>query len=132
MSLIRLGKWTLHSGDESTFNLEADQFIEDNLEGLVQLIRTLVGPFSSVEGIPRGGLRLAKALRSFAGLTGPHLLTDDVLTTGRSMDHHLHVASATYNRVVGAVVFARGQRPYWVKAIFDMPQVFWTRPLMRG
>ncbi len=40
------------------------------------MIHQMIGPFSSVDGIPRGGLRLAEALVPFAGLRmGPTCLS---------------------------------------------------------
>ncbi len=135
MSLIQLGNIVLHSGATSYFKLVADAFIYDNLDGLVLLICQMVGPFSSVEGVPQGGLRLAEALRPFTGGDGPHLIVDDVLTTGGSMEivRGSYLASRPEGTTaVGAVVFARGQCPPWVKPLLQMPECFWLKPRQRG
>lgn len=133
--LIQVGKFTLNSGATSNWKLVADDFIRDNLPGLVELVRLMVGPYSSVEGVPRGGTLLADALRPFAVLNGPHLIVDDVLTTGGSMIRAYDAALLRLGRitpVTGAVVFGRGQLPHWVKAVFPMPEVFWLAPGQRG
>jgi|SRR5581483_7595248 len=137
-NLIQLGDWTLHSGLHSRFKLVADAFIHDNLPGLVELIRQLVGPFSSVEGVPTGGLVLAEALRPFAGLSGKHLIVDDCLTTGGSLraardayGERCRSENKPENVVVGAVAFARGQCPLWVKAVFQLPEQLWLQPRHR-
>lgn len=139
-NLIQLGNFVLNSSAKSTFKLECDQFIEDNIDGLVALIRQMAGPFSAVSGVPRGGLRLMKALQPFVSLDGPHLLVDDVLTTGGSMermrDTILAISGVTVverpHFVKGVVVFARGQCPYWISAVFQMPECFWLKSLARG
>ncbi len=129
--LIHLGQVILHSGDESSFKLIADDFIEENLEGLVELIRMLAGPFSSVEGIPRGGDRLAEALHPHCSKKGAHLLVDDVCTTGISLEDARGNAESPYRgnhkNVKGVVVFARGRCPSWVQAIFQMPEALWGK-----
>lgn len=137
-NLIQLGDFPLHSGNHSWFKLVADHFIEENLEGLVELILKLIGPFSSVEGIPTGGEKLAAELNKYKtnSKVHPHLIVDDVLTTGGSFEK---VWEAAYERdgkpefirpshyINGAVVFARGKCPPWVKAIFQLPRELWLK-----
>jgi hypothetical protein len=80
-------------------------------------------------------LRLAKALEPFASLKGPRLIVDDVLTTGGSMerarDKHRGQGPAGRPGIIGAVVFARGQCPHWIRCLFQMPECFWTKPRHR-
>ncbi len=72
-------------------------------------------PFRKVEGIPRGGMKFAEALRPYAKPdAGLLLLADDVLTTGESMERAR--AGGTY--VIGVVAFARGPWPKWVTPLF--------------
>ncbi len=127
--LIHQGDFTLNSGAKSSWKLIADQFIEDNLAGLVELICILAGPFSRVEGIPRGGTRLAEALAPYCTIenTG-HVILDDVLTTGGSMQRAMSAAmkvGRASRSLRGVVVFARGPLPPGVAAIFSMPEAFW-------
>lgn len=138
MSLIQVKDVILSSGNESKFKLECDKFIEENLEGLVFLIRSMVGPFHSIEGVPRGGLRLLQALLPFrdlaADITGKHLIIDDVLTTGGSMERIYQARKKCWPwgpegtpapEIVGVVVFARGQTPPWIKALFTLDSSLW-------
>ncbi len=129
--LLQRGTFTLSSGAVSGFKLVCDAFIEENADELAWAICEMVGPFGSVEGIPRGGLRLAEALRppltsataGFQPVSGlPLLLVDDVFTTGGSMERHRGGRDA-----VGVVVFARGPLPSWIRAIFSMPECFWLK-----
>lgn len=135
-NLIQLGDFVLNSGAESKWKLECDRFIEENAEGLAYLIRLLVGPFGSVEGVPRGGLRLAYELARWRSPAGPHLIVDDVLTTGGSMErarnsyaenHPGEVAPIVkHTQVIGAVVFARGRCPAWITPLLQLPEPLWV------
>lgn len=126
MSLFQLGDFTLNSGAKSRWKLECNALTDDDIKALAEMIRQLVGTFGSVEGVPRGGLRLAEALKPFVALTGPHLIVDDVLTTGGSMER-----IRGNRQCIGAVVFARGQCPLWIDALFQMPECFWLKPRTR-
>ncbi len=141
-NLFQLGDFTLNSGAKSKWKLEADALTDEDIQTLAEMIRQLVGPFRSVEGVPRGGIRLAEALAKYTGLDGAHLIVDDVLTTGGSMDRTRLTYNEThpeyqlkqygvYGNVKGAVVFARGQCPSWIKSIFQMPECFWIKPRTR-
>jgi hypothetical protein len=140
VNLFQLGDFTLSSGAKSKWKLECDALGDDDWRALAEMIRQLVGPFSSVEGVPRGGLKLAELLRPHAELAGPHLIVDDVLTSGGSMERLRerrrgeNTFSSGYEgpEFAGAVVFARGQCPHWIKAIFQMPECFWLTPKVRG
>jgi hypothetical protein len=60
---------------------------------------------------------LAEALKPYASATGPRLIVDDVLTTGNSI---LEVMRSDFAPCIGWVVFARGQCPRGVNALFQM------------
>ena len=122
-SLIQLGKFTLNSGKESDFKLVADEFINDNLDGLVQLVRRMVGPYGDVYGVPRGGCVIAEELKKYNAsvLTNTVLIVDNVLTTGGSMKQARELMSGKYEFIVGAVLFARGPCPPWIAPLFQMP-----------
>ncbi len=102
------------------------------------MIAKLIGPFSSVEGVPRGGLILEDCLQQYTSQIGPILIVDDVLTTGGSMER-LRSKMIKENEgldyfpdcFVGAVVFARGKCPSWVKAVFQMPECFWGKAMIK-
>ena len=127
--LIHLGHFTLNSLLETDWKLICDQFIRDNIDGLVHLIRRLVGPFSAVYGVPRGGLVLEEALMPHVsrGLSSTVLLLDDVLTTSGSMQRAREKLAGSYQHIIGAVVFARGPLPSWIEAIFPMPSALWLK-----
>jgi hypothetical protein len=130
--------YRLHSGGESRYKVECDAATQGDIDCWAFLITKLVGPFSSVEGIPRGGVRLAGALdklgRSLYCIDNPeypHLIVDDVLTKGTSMGMALekylsgYIKAAAFPRVVGAVVFARGPLLSWVRAVVTLPRERW-------
>ncbi len=143
VNLFQLGDFTLNSGAKSKWKLELDALTDDDWAALAAMVAQMVGPFSSVEGVPRGGLKLAKALETYIdrGLSfvpSGHLIVDDVLTTGGSMNRrYAEVANgagcdACGAEVKGAVIFARGQCPYWVLPVFQMPECFWPKPMQRS
>ncbi len=70
--------------------------------------------FGDVEGVPRGGINFAHALRKYA-TTGPLLIAEDVVTTGGSMERFRNGRDAT-----GVAIFSRGSHPDWVKPLFVM------------
>ena len=132
MELFQPGDFTLNSGAKSKWKLECDALTDGDISTLATMIQQLVGPFMAVTGVPRGGLRLERALAPLTTDHGCHLIVDDVLTTGGSMDRLVRSRwPATCQDllqdgfVVGAVIFARGQCPPWIKAVFQMPPAFW-------
>ncbi|HJS83718.1 MAG TPA: phosphoribosyltransferase [Nitrososphaera sp.] len=98
------------------FKIDCDALSDDEVETLAWLLSKRLPSFSSVEGVPQGGLRLATAMGKFAAKEGPLLIVDDVFTTGGSMEEH---RAGRYN-VIGAVLFARGPCPFWIKPLFSM------------
>lgn len=135
MSLFATGNFALHSGAKTNWKIDVGALSDADIAALAEMIRQIIGPFGSVEGVPRGGLRLAAALQPHVQLSGRHLIVDDVLTTGRSMEE----ARQRYDggrvppegTVRGAVIFARGQCPHWVRSLFQMPEELWMRPRVR-
>lgn len=114
MSLLQLADIVLHSGKKSKFKIECDSLTEEDWNTLAYLGSRIVGKFSKVYGIPRGGIPFARALEKYADNDGPLLIADDVLTTGGSIVEKLREGC------VGLVAFARGKCPEGVKAIFYM------------
>lgn len=134
MNLFQLGDFTLNSGAKSAWKLECDALTDEDWKALAAMVKHLVGPFSSVEGVPRGGLKLAEHLLPHVALIGSamHLIVDDVLTTGGSMERLRAAHKGPMGEgITGAVIFARGQCPFWIHPVFQMPERFWIKPLHR-
>jgi len=106
----------LHSGITSHWKIDCDALTEHDWECLAAMAAEIAPPFHSVLGVPRGGFKFASALKKYRRADSDHtLLVDDVLTTGRSMEHW------RLRNDVGLVVFARGKCPDWVTPLFQMP-----------
>lgn len=112
--LFRLAAVTLHSGRVSDWKIDCDALDDEDLRCVATLLTRQLPMFGAVDGVPRGGLRLADAMRPFQ-TTGPLLIVDDVLTTGGSMEEY-----RAGRNVIGAVIFSRAE---WV-----LP---WITPLFR-
>lgn len=109
----------MHSGDAADFKIECDNLTDEEIETFAMLISKKFR-FGRVAGVPRGGLRIANALRKYC-THGPRLIVDDVLTTGNSM------SARKQDSDIGVVLFARGPCPDWVHPIFqlwDMKEAF--------
>ena len=117
------GEFRAHSGQQLPWKIDCDSMTNTEIELFADLILQMVSPsFTAVVGIPRGGLRLAAAVRKrmgpVGGLPARVLIVDDVLTTGESMENERRkIAGAT---VVGVVMFARGPCPDWVYPVFSL------------
>ncbi len=114
----------LHSGGRSQFKIECDALDDKDIECLAWITATyLVGDFSEVYGVPRGGIRFAKALEKYRKNKGAILIVDDVYTTGNSIKEFTrsflvdHFASPPMRFVV---MFARNKPPEWIIPIFQM------------
>lgn len=118
LNLITVGKFTAHSGDVLDFKIECDALTDEDFSSLASIIAKRFR-FGDVEGIPRGGIRLATALQPYVSV-GPTLIVDDVLTTGHSMEN---ARRAVTDR--GVVIFARGPVPDWITPVFTLHSKFW-------
>lgn len=118
MSLLQWGDFIGHSGDLLHFKIECDALTDADWEAAAHLVLERVPePFSEVEGVPRGGLKLARPLERYATRNGLHLplIVDDVWTTGGSMEAHRAGRDA-----IGAVLFARNPVAAWVRPVFQL------------
>lgn len=109
VSLFQHGEFVLASGEQSDFKIECEALTDDDWECLAYLASWCLPPFGTVEGVPRGGLRFADALR-YHVTPGANrvLIADDVWTTGRSWhDFRLSLGYLPGPDVVGVVAFAR-------------------------
>lgn len=117
VNLLRLSESTpfqLHSGAFTPFKIDCDALTDKDIEAAAFMLAPLLPPFGAVEGVPRGGLRLAAAMERYK-TSGRLLIVDDVLTSGRSMESHRDRRDAN-----GAVIFARGPCPIWIQPLFRM------------
>lgn len=74
--LIAPGAFVGNSGAVLPWKIECDALTDATIAGFAAAIAQTVR-FGEVEGVPRGGLRLAKALEAYA-TDGPLLIVDDV------------------------------------------------------
>ena len=120
MSLFNAQPFTSAAGLELLWKLECDELSPADWRN----IAAIVAPhfhFSSVEGVPRGGLLFAEALEPYKTEGGGLLIVDDVLTTGRSME----VQRRGRVPASGLVLFARGPLPSWILSVLVVPE--WLR-----
>jgi hypoxanthine phosphoribosyltransferase len=118
--MIEFGWFRSHSGIQLPWKINADTLSDTDIDGIARIIRRRFA-FSNVIGVPRGGLRLAEALKPHVKPGWPELIVDDVLTTGESMEAY-HLAAPT---AIGVVIFARSPVPDWVWSIFQVCE--WTQ-----
>jgi len=116
----------LHSGSRSQFKIECDSLDDKDIECLAWITSTyLVEKFSEVHGVPRGGLRFAKALEKYKSKEGAILVVDDVYTTGNSlrefiMNYFIENDMHSSPPMKTVVIFSRNVTPEWIIPIFQM------------
>lgn len=123
--MIRIGKYKLHSGEETFFKICEEDFTDEEIAGFVRIaVDTGIVPrFRSAEPVETGGHRIAKALNEYQDWSSDtYIIADDVLTTGNSIRKVLEDFPSL--DMFALVLFAR--RP-WPKdipgaAIFTLTQ----------
>jgi len=115
VSIFIQGGFRLHSSGFSAWKIDCDGLTSEDIETLALMLSEVLPAFGSVEGVPSGGRWIADALAPYV-TSGPLLIVDDVLTTGRSMEEHRAGRDA-----IGAVLFQRGAGLPWVTPLFAMP-----------
>lgn len=123
MSLFQTETFLSHAGKTLHWKIDCDALTKHDIACLTQLTCAVlalrgVSRFYAI-GIPRGGVRLAKALNRGTGYHSSErtrVIIDDVLTTGTSMQAEL----AKYPGALGVVIFARGPLPQNVFALFQL------------
>lgn len=116
--LFEAGDFVLHSGTKSDFRINCEALDRQDIEALANEINKRVPLFGVVEGVPRGGLRIATAMRRYAtnNPADPLLIVDDVYSTGASMEEHRAGRDA-----IGMVIFTRRvPKQAWISALFVM------------
>lgn len=128
-NLFQRGDFVLASGLNSSFKIDGDALTDEDIETIAWMINgNLWRDFGSVQGVPRGGLRLADAMRKYARpyKTDRILIVDDVWTTGDSMRKYIHeniTGVGLTNEVIGAIIFARAPvKEGWVLPLLSL----WT------
>ena len=125
IELFQSQNFKSHSGLDLNWKIECEALSDPEWFTISKMIMEVTPPFREVVGIPRGGVKLAALLNEFAtdNEKDPICIVDDVLTTGKSIEHFL--SQYWRNRrpftAIGWVVFARVQTPDWVQALFQMP-----------
>lgn len=115
MTIFQSGFFHLHSGSVSSWKVECDNLTEEDIRTLATIVCEHI-EFSEVIGVPTGGLRLAEELKQRGYSAGtPPLIVDDVLTTGASMNE----MRKQHPDSIGVGIFARGQVPAWISAIWQ-------------
>lgn len=118
---LQMAQITLNSGRTSAFKIECDEITDSEIGAAACLFARILPPFSGIEGVPRGGIRLARALERAVCDEGPLLIVDDVLTTGGSIERHRAGRDA-----IGAVLFSRGPCPEWITPLFTLHRGLWS------
>jgi hypothetical protein len=106
MSIFQKKSFLAHSGSRLEWRVECDALMDSDIETLAWIIARRT-TFSQVIGIPRGGIRLATALRRYTRDEGGILVVDDVLTSGASM----MAMRERYPQSRGVVLFDRSGQP---------------------
>ena len=127
MNLFQKISFISHAGLLLNCKIECDALSEDDWKGIARMIMDYEKrPFGSVEGIPRGGIPLAKALSEYA-TEGPPMIVDDVYTTGTSFteycNEHYRTKSFDYNPKWVAFARSKPKDRSGIKALFTMPVV---------
>jgi hypothetical protein len=122
MSLFVNKEFAGHAGTKLKFKIECDALTDDDIETIASIIARSY-TFSKVQGVPRGGLRLAQALEKYRSPDGLTLIVDDVLTSGMSMEK---ARKDCEDETLGIVIFARGPCPEWVEPVFQLSA--WAGP----
>lgn len=108
--LFQKKEFLSHSGKKLKFKVDCDYLTQEEIDLFAEHIASLF-KFGNVEGVPTGGLRLAKSLEKH--IIPNHetlLIVDDVLTTGKSMEEQRNGRKA-----VGVVLFCRtAEFPEWI------------------
>lgn len=141
VSLFHPGRFWSHSGRPLEFKIEANCLTESDLDLFAKLIATRLWSrerpvISRVIGVPKGqpggrdnGGLLAQYVRRhmtvYEELRGWTLIVDDVLTTGASMEIVRESLGDPPPACLGAVIFARGPCPHWIRPVFTLNEACW-------
>ena len=124
--LFQWGDFVSHAGLDLKWKIECDAITDHQWEALAKMIMDYqTQPFYKVEGIPRGGMKLAEKLAPYASGNPDDftMIVDDVYTTGTSFKEYIDKHHPDWLAAMGYkwVVFARQQPKNGVRALFTMP-----------
>ena len=129
MNLFQYGDFKSHAGLPLKWKLECDAIKDEEWDCVAKMIMDYQKrPFYKAVGIPRGGIKMAKALQKYASGDPSHftLICDDVFTTGTSFKNFIDANYPMWTSAMGYrwVLFARKKsniHPHHVNALFTMP-----------
>lgn len=109
MNLFVKEQFVSHAGNQLEWKIECDALTDEDIECLAFLASRIVQPFRNVIGVPRGGYRIADAMRKYADFSVRSVLVvDDVYTTGVSMNEEMGRWEELTSNLYGLVLFNRG------------------------
>lgn len=118
-------------GHTKDWSIDTSELTNDDWDCLANLILERNPNFSQVHGIMPTGNQLEYRL-SRKTTTGGVLVVDGVLKTGKTMEEARTYCTKHYrtHEIQGAVIFARGPCPRWIKPIFqlDVRVEKWEQP----
>ena len=124
MTLFKRGNFTSHSGIELPYKIECDALTDDDIECVAEYIASKMDCRFMVQDIAQGSCRLATALEKHERCDAPFviLLVDEVLLTPSSMKMAKDAQPPQVHKddIIGWVIFARGELPSWIHAVFTM------------
>jgi hypothetical protein len=119
-SIFQLGKFKAASGNILPWKIECDNLTDDDLDCLAHIAVDIAGPFKSVWGVPRGGVRFAEHLKKFEDPNAKDLLlVDDVITTGCSISRFI-AETMSPDKIL--VIFDR--RPLYHEYLYNVKCIF--------
>jgi hypothetical protein len=98
--------------EASSWRLSSESLTDGDLANIAAMAAEQLGHFGRVEAVQPGGARFAEALRRHA-TRGALVIVDDVLLTPDRLE-----AQREGRDALGAVIFAMGPCPEWVKPVF--------------
>jgi orotate phosphoribosyltransferase len=121
-TLFKQGEFISHAGLTFPFKIECDALTDEDIECVAEYIAAKMDCRFMVQGISRGGCRLAATLEKYEDTQAPFviLIVDDVLTTSSSMEKAKaeQPPQVCPLDVVGWVIFARTKPPSWANVMF--------------
>lgn len=124
--LFASGDFTSHSGLALGWKINCDALTPEDWDCVAKVVAARY-KFRRVFGVPRGGLAFAAALVPHIDPTAKiTLITDDVLTTGRSMEEmKFKTGPWDTDEVVGVVLFRRTHvHADWIVPVFGLNPKF--------